>query len=100
MFSKRQIILIALFAIIGLYAMANALEEERGKNYEERFAACEERCQVYSKEECPSRVEKCQFLVRGTIYDDCIAEEGACVDANKTDCYKNFIKCVETYAKD
>ncbi|KAM7538577.1 hypothetical protein Aperf_G00000047288 [Anoplocephala perfoliata] len=86
--------------VVFLLAVASAIQDDKVKKYEERFKACEERCQIYSKEECPSKVEKCQYLVRGTVYDDCITEEEACVDAGKPDCFKNFIKCVETYAKD
>ncbi|VUZ43074.1 unnamed protein product [Hymenolepis diminuta] len=100
MFPKRSLAFLAFSFLVGLFVITSALDEEKVKKYEKLFAACEERCQIYSKEECPSKVEKCQFLVRGTIYDDCMAEEEACVDGGKTDCYKNFIKCVENYAKD
>lgn len=99
--AKRSAMLLIVFTfVMGLLEVAGAIEDEKLKKYEERFKACEERCQIYSKAECPSKVEKCQYLVRGTVYDDCIAEEEACVDANRPDCFKNFTKCIETYAKD
>ncbi|VDO09241.1 unnamed protein product [Rodentolepis nana] len=89
-----------VFLLVGLVALTCALEEKAIKKYEERYAVCETRCQIFSKEECPSRVEKCQYLVRAKVYDDCIDEDEKCVNEGKSDCYKNFLKCLEQYAKD
>lgn len=100
MLPKISVAFAALILLISLAVITQAIDEAKVKSYEERFKACEERCQIYGKEECPSRVEKCQYLVRGTVYDDCMAEEEACVETGNTDCYKGFIDCVVKYAKD
>ncbi len=86
-----------LFVLCALLATATALE---GAKYREKFDKCGELCEIYSKEECPRKIERCQYLARGHVYDDCMDEEEACVEAGKDGCYKAFLGCVAAHAQD
>nr|CDS25759.2 expressed protein [Hymenolepis microstoma] len=89
MFSKRPVVFTAFVLLVGLFALTCADDEEKLKEYEEHFAECEKLCEIYSKEECPSEVEKCQFIIRDAIYNECTLEEKTCVEEGKTDCHKH-----------
>lgn len=79
---------------------ASALDDAKVKVFDEKFGRCPGLCEIFSKEECPKRVERCQYFGRGYVYDDCMDEEEECATAGKKDCYANFIKCVGKYGKD
>nr|CDS25762.1 hypothetical protein HmN_000620100 [Hymenolepis microstoma] len=100
MLSKRPVVFTAFVLLVGLFALTCANDDEKLKKYEKSFAACEKRCELFSKEECPSRVEKCQFLARSEVYNDCMDEEEVCVNKGETDCYKAFLTCIKDHAKD
>ena len=94
---RRRLIFILIF--LGFIASTCAIDKASEKMYKERFKTCDEFREIFKGDELIKQQAKCKFLARCTVYDDCIDEEEQCVKQGKKDCYKNLLRCLETYAE-